>query len=145
MTLNDTWFTGEVVVEGKTAIIRGRSHLGNLMNSNFFPSLVQITWRFETPTENGIPTPEENLFMTEIEDALVAILEKDLQSVLAFTQIFDNNKIWFFYSRSTDEFGIRLNEALSVFRRVPIEIENHSDPDWETYKTLLADFDLEVN
>ncbi|NQZ45676.1 MAG: DUF695 domain-containing protein [Flavobacteriaceae bacterium] len=114
------------------------------MQSKLFPSLVQISWGFETPTEDGIPTPDENLFMTEIEDALIDILEKDLQSVLAFTQIFNNNKIWFFYSRSTEEFGKRLNEALAQFRRVPIAIENHADPDWNVYRTLLADFDIEV-
>ena len=144
MELNDTWFGGEMEIGDKTAIIRARSHLKNLMESKKYDEIIQVIWDIENPTDNGIPTPDENVFMGKIEDALIKSVESDLQSVLAFVQTFDNKRTWFFYSKKTEIFMTRLNEALSDFKKVPISIEFLPDSNWSTYSKVLEDFSIEL-
>ena len=144
LKLNDTWFGGEMIINGKTAIIRGRSHLKNLLDSNKYNEIIQITWEMENPTENGIPTPDENLFMGKIEDSLIEFVESDLQSVLAFVQSFDNTRTWFFYTKKTEVFMERLNTTLSEYRQIPISIEFLDDSNWSAYLKVLSDFNIEL-
>ena len=144
MKLNDIWFGGEIDMGDKKAIIRARTHLKNILDSSLYNKLGQITWRTEDPTSNGIPTPDENLFMGEVEEVLIESVESDLQSVLTFVQTFDNSRTWFFYCKDNEIFMKRLNKCLSQFKMLPISITFKSDSDWSTYLIMLKDFNLEL-
>ncbi len=144
LKLNDTWFGGEMEINKKPVIIRGRSHLKNIMESGKYSEIIQITWEMENPTENGIPTPEENIFMGKIEDSLIESIEFDLLSVLAFVQSFDNTRTWFFYTKKTEMFMERLNATLSEYRKIPISIEFLDDSNWSVYSKVLSDFNIEL-
>jgi len=144
LKLNDTWFGGELEIGEKKAIIRGRSHLKNFKESEKYNDIVQITWNVENPTDNGIPTPDENISMGKMEDALIESVESDLQSVLAFVQTYDNTRTWFFYSEETEIFMTRLNKTLSKFKELPISIELIEDADWTAYSKVLEDFKIEL-
>ena len=144
LKLNDTWFGGELEIGVKKAIIRGRSHLKNFKESEKYNDIVQITWNVEKPTVNGIPTPDENISMSKIEDALIETIESDLQSILAFVQTYDNTRTWFFYSQETEIFMTRLNKTFSKFKKLPISIELIEDTDWKVYDKVLEDFNIEL-
>ncbi|WP_299103508.1 DUF695 domain-containing protein [uncultured Winogradskyella sp.] len=143
LELNDTWFGGETENNGKPVIIRGRQHLKNLIDSKQYAEHVEFVWTFEKETENGIPTPEENIFMGKVEDALIKNLEPDLQSVLTIVYTNDNIRSWIFYTKSVPEFLKRINKILSKFEKLPIEITNGKDIEWELYTGILKSYELE--
>ena len=143
LELNDTWFGGETENNGKPVIIRGRQHLKNFIDSKQYTEHVEFVWTFETETENGIPTPEENLFMQKVEDALIESLESDLQSVLTIVYTHDGIRSSIFYTKSVTEFLKRINKALSEFKKLPIEITNGKDIEWELYTGILKSYELE--
>ena len=144
LELNDTWFGGEFDNDGKPVIIRGRQHVKNLIRSGQYIEHIEFVWAMETQTENGIPTPEEHLLMGKVEDALIEDLESDLQSVLTIVYTHDNIRSWVFYTKSVSEFLKRINKTLSPFKKLPIEITNEKDADWNLYTDILKGYDLEV-
>lgn len=141
--LNDTWFGSETENNEKPVIIRGRQHLKNIIDSKKYIEHVEFVWTFETITENGIPTPDENIFMQKIEDTLIKHLERDLQSVLSVVYTHDGIRSFIFYTKSVPEFLKRINKALTEFDKLPIEITNEKDLKWELYKGVLKSFNLE--
>ena len=144
MELNDTWFGVESTMNNNPVILRGRDHLKNLKNSGNYPHLVELTWKMENPTDNGIPTPEENILMGKIEDALIESLECDLQSILTIVHTANNERTWIFYTKSVNEFGNRLNNTLSNYRKIPIEMETEVDKDWELYSGILRNNQVQL-
>ena len=144
MELNDTWFGIQSSLNGKPVIVRGRDHLKNFKKSGNYSHLVELTWKIENPTDNGIPTPDENLFMGEIEDALIESLECDLQSILTIVHTTNNERTWIFYTKSVSEFGKRLNDTLSNYRKIPIEMETEEDADWELYSGILENHQVKL-
>ncbi|GAA0741070.1 DUF695 domain-containing protein [Gaetbulibacter jejuensis] len=142
LKLNDTWFTVETDKNQKPVIVRGRQHLKNLIESKQYTDYVEFIWTFEALTENGIPTPEENIFMQKVEDALIENLEIDLQSVLTIVYTHDGVRTSVFYTKSVPEFLKRINKALSQFKKLPIEIMNEKDVDWDLYRGILKNYKL---
>lgn len=142
--MNDTWFGIETKQNDRPVLVRGRQHLKKLIDSGNYHESIEVAWAFNEQTENGIPTPDENEYMRNVEDALVDALESDLQSVLAIVYTHNNERTWIFYTKSTEEFGTRLNEALSEFDEVPISIEAHVDSSWELYRGILKSYNLKV-
>ncbi|WP_271856025.1 DUF695 domain-containing protein [Patiriisocius marinus] len=143
LALNDTWFGGESESNGKPVIIRGRDHLKNFIDSKEYNEYIELVWKMERETESGIPTPDENFFMGKVEDALINDLETDLQSVLAIVHTNDNIRSWIFYTKSVPEFLKRINKTLSAFEKLPIEITNDEDVNWELYTGILKGYHLE--
>ena len=144
MELNDTWFGLESSLDGNPVILRGRDHLNNFKKSGIYSNLIELTWKMENPTDNGIPTPKENIFMGEIEDALIESLEYDLQTILTIVHTTNNERTWIFYTTSVSEFGKRLNNTLSNYRRIPIEMETEEDADWDLYSEILANHQVRI-
>ena len=81
--------------------------------------------------------------MGKVEDALINDLESDLQSVLTIVYTNDNIRSWIFYTKSVPEFLKRINKILSKFEKLPIEITNDKDVNWELYIGILKGYNLE--
>lgn len=143
LKLNDTWFGGESKNNGKQVILRGRQHLKNFIDSKLYNDQIEIVWSLERKTENGIPTLDENFFMGKVEDALLNNLEADLQSILTIAHTNNNVRSWIFYTKSVPEFLKRLNDVLSNFDKIPIQISNEKDEGWELYSEILKGYNLE--
>jgi Family of unknown function (DUF695) len=137
LELNDSWFGSSASENNKPIIVRGREFLKNFKESGKYSERVEIVWTIENSTENGVPTPEENIIMGKIEDAFVNILEKDLHGVLAIVYTHNNIRSWIYYTKSLKEFMNRLNSALSKFEKLPISISNSRDKEWKMYEEFL--------
>ena len=142
LELNDKWFGVEYEQQGMPVIVRGRRYLKNFVDSNQYNVSVEITWLAEISTESGIPSPEENLFMQEVEEKLVNELEVDLQSIITLVFITNNEKSMIFYTKSEQEFFQRFNKVLSNYKRLNITLERSEDSDWELYSGILSNYGL---
>ncbi len=145
MTLNDTWFAAEGGDDDEMPFqLRGRQFLLNFIEAGKYIHYVEATWSFQTETDNGLPTGVENDLMGEVENSLLAALEADFQTVLTIVHTGDNERTWIFYTKSVKEFLRRFNEAVKPYGKLPVSIDTDEDPDWETYRHILLDLDIEL-
>lgn len=145
MTLNDTWFAAEGGDDDEMPfLLRGRQYLLNFIQAGKYNHYVELNWSFREETENGLPATEEKELMERVEKTLQAALEVDFQTVLAIVHTGDNEQTWIFYTKSVKEFQRRVNEALKPYEKLPVSIETEEDPDWEAYRHILLDLDIEL-
>lgn len=101
---------------------------------------MDVTWNYESFDPSLLPSADEMLLMEQVEDALVDLLEDGHQSILAFVFTGENERWWAWYTTDIDEAGDRLNDALSEFDELPINITVIDDPEWEEYFGVMEDF-----
>ncbi len=97
-----------------------------------------ITWKYQG--EKGMPPPDLQARMNELEDALQPAVEGNGLSTLALVSTGDGLKEWIYYSKSESQFFEQLNKALAKLKPFPIEIHVAADPKWKSYE----DFQTQV-
>lgn len=137
ITNNDNWTCAEGENEGTPFLLRFRPHLQDFIATNKYNKRLTISWHYNSDDISLMPSDDEMKLMRDVENALVHDLEDDVQSVLAFVYTGQNKKEWHWYSSDMNETGKRLNESLSNFDRLPIELTTAEDPDWNEYNSAL--------
>jgi len=137
----DLWSVAEGENEGTPFLLRFRPHLNEFIETKRYNERLTIVFPYDSDDDSLMPTDEETELLSDIEDALVEVLEKDVQAVLAFVYTGQNQKEWHWYSTDISETGRRLNDALSNFGKLPLELSAEDDPDWIEYNSVLEGAD----
>lgn len=141
ITEKDIWTGAEGENEGTPFILRFRPHLQDFIAVNRYHKHLTITWPYTSDNDSLMPGNTDTNLMSEVENSLVEALESDVHAVLAFVYTGQNQREWHWYSSDIAETGKRLNEALSYFERLPIELTAEDDPEWEEYLSVLEGAD----
>ena len=120
---------------GLVIMVTGRKDIDKFRNNPRFDKRVEVTWKY-SGDKSGMPDKATSTLMEEVQDALVAAFDKDPVAVLTGIFTGDNQRDWIFYTLSTHIFGRKLNEALSDFPMLPIEIYCENDADWNQYNEM---------
>lgn len=137
ITEGDTWTGAEGEKDGTPFLLRFRPHLQDFITTNKYNKRLTILWRYNSDDSSLMPSDEEMELMQDVEDALIDTLENDVQSVLSFVYTGQNQREWQWYSTDMNETGKRINEALSDFDELPIELSAEDDPEWSEYNAVL--------
>lgn len=133
---NETWWTAPTESEsGRLIMVTGRKDVEKFRNNPKFNIRVEISWKYDGDTK-GMPDKETSTMMEQVQDALLNVFHKDPVAVLTGIFTGDNQRDWIFYTLSTHIFGRKLNETLSPFPLLPLEIYTENDPDWEEYDEM---------
>ncbi|MCM1163739.1 MAG: DUF695 domain-containing protein [Muribaculaceae bacterium] len=132
------WWTAPAESEetGKTILVTGRKDVEKFRSNPRFNIRVEVTWRFESATPDGMPAEEEAKEMEQVQETLQKEFKKDPVAVLTGIFTGDGKRDWVFYTLSTHIFGRKLNEALEPFRLLPITVYCENDPGWEEYDEM---------
>jgi hypothetical protein len=141
MELNDAWFSIEGDMEEKPFLIRVRDGLQPFIETKLYTHRLEVAYNYDAEDESLLPEEDDRALMDKVEDALSYALERDQQSVLAFVYTGFNQRVWYWYTKSHEEAGNRINEALATFDELPLELEAEEDPDWMEYRDLTAEPD----
>jgi len=137
MKLTDKWFSALSETEnGELAIVTGRYDIMEFVRSGKFKERAEVKWNYEGEVK-GMPSANEAEQMEQVEAALRKAMEKDKLAILTGVYTGGNQKTWVFYCRTVRVFGERLNEALSGFPLLPLEIYTEIDAEWEEYLDML--------
>src|SRR5665213_2301318 len=137
LELDDTWMGIEGNDNDHPFLVRARENLQNFIGSKLYETRVDICWAFNSSDESLMPDKKDLSLMTKVENALVASLEPDIQSILAFVFTGNNQRVWYWYSKDPVETTRRINISISKFKKLPIEIFSASDPDWQEYQNII--------
>lgn len=137
----DLWSVAEGENDGIPFLLRFRPHLNDFIETRRYSKRLTVLLPYDSDNDSLMPTDEQTELFRNIEDALVDILESDVQAVLAFVYTGQNQKEWHWYSTDINETGKRLNDVLSNFDRLPLELSAEDDPDWSEYNSVLEGVD----
>jgi|GEM_PF-888422 hypothetical protein len=129
----DAWTLSEGTHSGKPLLIRFRDELGSKKpNIKGYANLVTVTWTYDGG-ESGMPDSKSSDAMEVFENRLILAVERDLSAVLSAVATNNNQREWFFYSKSVQEFGHRLSNMPQERERYPIDITTEFDPSWSLF------------
>ena len=107
------------------------------------PWLTVISWRYEDSDNNGMPNKATNERMIQLEDAIRDGVAAAGFCEHAISKTGSNQKELIYYIHDSDSFLERLNIALRLQDRYPIEITFYEDPDWKEHGNARALFNKE--
>ena len=137
ITEQETWTLSKGENDGFPFILRFRPNLKEFSITKEYCERIILLWKYNSTDNSLLPTEEEMDLMEEVENSLVEILENDLQAILSFVYSGQNKKEWHWYSRNIDETCKRINDALSGFEILPIELLLEDDPEWSEYNAVI--------
>ena len=136
MKLTDNWFSTMAETEnGMPIFISGRDNINDFCDSGKFKERIEIYWQYQS-AHNGMPSDSEAELMEQVIDKLKQAVEKDKLAILTGMYTGAGERTLVFYARTSRIFGERLNEALSSFPILPINLYVEIDPDWNEYKEM---------
>lgn len=122
-------------------MVTGRKDVKKWMDNPKFNIRVEVTWRYRGDA-SGMPDVATSTLMEQVQEALTGCFAKDPVAVLTGIYTGDDERNWIFYTLSTHIFGRKLNECLSEFPVLPLEIYCENDPEWLEYKEMC---EAEIN
>lgn len=137
VTENDLWTGAEGENDENVFLLRFRPHLESFIKTGEYKKRLIITWFYESTDSSLLPSECDLEFMENVENSLVDILESDIQAVLAFVYTSGNEREWNWYMKDKDETIKRINQALSEFEKLPIELTVEEDENWSEYNFVL--------
>ena len=137
ITDQETWTSAEGANDGVIFILRFRPNLQAFISTEKYNERITLTWNYDSDDSSLMPTEKEMELMQKVENSLVDVLENDLQAILSFVFLGDNQKQWHWYSSNVKETGKRINDALSDFEILPIELSSEEDPKWSEYNAVI--------
>jgi hypothetical protein len=130
------WCVAHFEEDEKPVILRSRSAMPVSPDPKDYPSLGVITWTYDGQ-DSGMPSTEENVRMSELEDILEAKLENKKVCIQTACRTGNGRREWNYYARSEEAFMAALNGALGHLPPFPIEIAFYDEPDWRSFRELL--------
>lgn len=129
------WSVAEGERNGLPLIVRFIAEMPSQETRQAYGWLTVISWSY-VPGDSGMPSPEDNKRMYELEDALEASLESKGYCIQVISRTGDGSREWSYYTRDREEFIEALNDALAAKPRLPIEISFYEDPSWSELQDL---------
>ena len=98
MSGDDRWSIATGEDNGKVVIFRIRTQAPAFATKAAFPHLLAVTWQFESPNDQGMPSSEDAERMSELEDLLKAGLEDVRQAFLTVIVTGNGVREWQWYA-----------------------------------------------
>jgi Family of unknown function (DUF695) len=131
------WSLAEDEYEGHVLFIRFRQFPQSFMKWRY-PQRLNIFWKMSDPDENGLPTDEEFERLAIFENRLVDAVESDEPSILLAALTCNGEKEFLFHTSDVAGFLERLTNMPQEIERYPITIQEHVDPNWTYFETVIA-------
>lgn len=136
ITTADNWTCGEVDEDIPT-LYRFRPQLQAFIDNGKYIHKLLIRWPYEPDTASELPSDEDMDLMADVEDALIEALEEDALAVMTAVITGSSIRRMIWYTANLEETGKRINEALSDFDQLPLELISSEEPDWAEYLHII--------
>jgi hypothetical protein len=134
----DAWNNAEGKNNGRVSYIRYRPKLQQHLGNTDYSRRLTVFWDYEDDGLGGMPSSELSDQMKDFEDSLVRELDPDRAGILVFVYTSAGTREWHFYLENDCEIGKRINKALAVFPKLPIELQVQDDPDWAELREVYS-------
>ena len=131
------WLTATALEDEFTVIFRLLPEIPTGIVTADFPARIEIIWTYQSPNESGMPGPDDQQIMNQLEERLVAAWQN--AGIGYLSMLITGNQMceWQWYLKNTDQALLILNEAIADLPPVAIDIHTESDPDWYAYSNFM--------
>ncbi len=137
MDSDDSWSVGTGEDNGKPLIFRIRNEPPSFAQKEDFQHLLAISWHYESPNEQGMPSQDVVERMSQLEDLLEPAFEGASQAFLTVIVTGNGVREWQWYARDAEEVMKLVNKALGEYEPFPVQFSFQGDPEWEGYTQFL--------
>jgi hypothetical protein len=137
MKADSRWKMATAEDEGRPLILRIRNQAPSFATKAEFPHLLAISWQYQSPNDQGMPSSDDTQRMVELEDLLEAGLERVQQAFLTVIVTGNGVREWQWYAQDPEKTMELVNQTLGHLEPFPIQFSFQDDPDWEGYSRFL--------
>jgi hypothetical protein len=137
MASDDSWGVATGEDDGKPLIFRIRNQPPSFAKKKAFPHLLAVSWPYESPNEQGMPSEGVVARMSQLENLLEGAFEGARQAFLTVVVTGNGVREWQWYARNPEDVMTLVNETLGELEPFPVEFSFQDDPDWSAYARFL--------
>lgn len=123
---------------GNPIVVRINTHLKPFAGDTELTVKIGFAVPLNSPVEGGLPEPEENLALVEIEDRIAAEVAAAGEAVHALTITMGTFKEFLFYAKPGMDIQAVHEKLMSEITSYEVQCYAEMDPDWETYKEYVS-------
>ncbi len=136
LPIEGPWSVSHGENEGKAAIVRTNSGYKEFVPLAGYEHQLGIAVPFRAPEPTGLPSPEENMQLGDLEDALCDSLQIDAESLFVATITTSGMKEFVFYTKAPEQVKERFEAVRSTITSHELQFMIQPDKQWETYAQL---------
>lgn len=134
--IQENWTVGTSEHNGMPMIIRKNEGISVIAGKGYFNLRSGISYKYHDQTENGLPTPEENLHMNVMDDKINEYYDNKTNSVVAIVITTSGFKEYVIYHNNSMGFSKALDALQQLFTNYQLTTYTENDKKWELYKNF---------
>jgi hypothetical protein len=138
LPIHGPWAVGVGETDGSVTIMRLNSGYAKFGNIHGYEHQVGIAIPLRAPEESGLPSPEEDAELAEIEGSLCLALEQDAESLLVAIITTGGMREFVFYTRAPQYVRQRFERFRDGIGSHEIQLMIQPDKDWDVYAQLRS-------
>ena len=125
-----SWLTAQKTHEGFPLILRRPADLDFDSLRPSFPTLAVVTHEFAKRKPNGLPEPDYNDGLAEMDQELVSVFDADRRGVPALVETFGGRRRYYYYVAADADVPAIISAVASRHPEERLSWTVHSDPRW---------------
>jgi len=97
-----------------------------------------VATRVRATAANGMPTPEENTTLQEVEDSLRLALEAEREAILVVALTTSGVKEWVLYTSDPEATKRRMGAFGPTVKTHQLQMVIREDKDWDVYRQFAG-------
>jgi hypothetical protein len=123
-------------VDGKVMIVRSNTGYREFRSVPGYEHQAGIAVPFRDPEPTGLPSPDEDAELGELEATIRQSLQEHAESLLVAIITADGVREFVFYTRAPEQLKHRFEQLRNRFTSHEIQLMIQLDKDWEIYAEL---------
>lgn len=131
---------GSVTEDGFPVIYALVTELPSESRRRQLSHLAVVSWKYDGSSRNGMPAPDTNERMLQLEAILSEAFEDKSGSAHAYHRTGNGLKEFVYYISDPGAFMTEINRSLRSLPRLPIDIRFYQDEEWSDLQRLISIF-----
>jgi hypothetical protein len=135
-----TWLTAEKIYEGFPLLLRRPADLNVDSLRPSLPSLVVVTHTFTKRKPDGLPEPDYNHGLAEMDHELVTAFDVDRMGVPALVETFGGERNYYFYVAKDTDVSAVISAVASRYPAERLSWTVRPDSDWSFIEKYAREY-----
>jgi hypothetical protein len=137
LPIDGPWSVGQGERNGKILIVRANTGYQKFGSISGYEHQVGIAVPLRAAEPTGLPSPEEDAQLGEIEDRLCAEFEQEAKSLLVAIITTSGMREFVFYTRVPEDVKHRFEQLRGAINNHEIQLMIQADKDWSVYARFI--------
>lgn len=136
----DNWATKQLSHEGFPLFLRWPSYKSLPATKSDYPTLVVITHEFTHRLPNGLPEPDYNDGLMEIDLEIQNLFEAKIFGFPVLIETFAGKRHYYFYTNQATDVANYLSIISDKYPKEKLSSRIRNDPDWNFYNNYSKQY-----